>query len=853
MSIFDKYLVNSFLHTEDTGDALPAATWSEDFATDLGDFVTSGSAVWTRVTNDGNGDLFSAKSGAISHNEISILQVTKITTQASTLLQYDYKTSTEEGFDYLHIVVDGQILARHSGTNAWTTNQVYIHGIGSKVIQFIYYKDTSNDGGTDEVWVDNVGLYNVTEAAVSNTQTVFNAPTTFTDNIVSKGYASFNGIGLNHDLEGFNDEGYRLFRMTLRDDGTVFNQYTPDPGGAFTTEVGTLDTKAYFVVSNPNDSIQKVSMGVHYTGDLSEGYIQSAAGSFIRFGESAGSDLTKILVVNGQSIFRDDVNITGTLTSEKIVITDTSNQILTTADTLELISANGSFASSVSIQLNDASGTTTVSNSDLVVSDGSISVNVVPAAVSDLDRFLVHNSGTNAIQYRTGAQVLSDIGAQAAGNYLLDTTDTFTGVLTLNNTSTNTYLVSGGTSQRVLIGGGNTLSTASGAIFQVQGQNYPSTGLGGNIIMSFASGKGLQCNGYGLFDKLEIDDDALILPTADYTEDFAAAVGVEWTDTPSSNAGWTRVTDEGNGDLFSFKSDAITHREVAGARLTHTTTTNSTLLKFDYKTSTEGGFDFLLVNVDGATVWREGSGTTAWTDGPEIWIHGIGSHTIDFIYSKDNNTDGGTDECWIDNIAIYSVSEKLSVNNGNAFVDGRLSVKRLQVEEPAHFMNNTIHSGVRNEWLYEGDRRAQLDNVSTGSAFSLYNPNDLLGISIGSYAANNIFKIYDLTTDVQTNLQFGVSTTYTGGFMEFSQTDAQVRIGESMGSDTGHVLAVNGKSIFRDTIRKPVFTVATLPAGVQGDTAIVTNAINTTFRAIVSAGGSNVLPVYYDGTNWRIG
>jgi hypothetical protein len=818
MSIFDKYLVNSFLHTEDTGDALPTATWSEDFATDLGDFVTSGSAVWTRVTNDGNGDLFSAKSGNISHNEVSILQVTKTTTQTSTLLKYDYKTSTEEGFDYLHIVVDGQILARHSGTNAWTTNQVYIHGIGSKVIQFIYYKDTGDDGGTDEVWVDNVGLYNVTEAAVSNTQTVFNAPTTFTDNIVSKGYASFNGMELNHDLEGHNDEGYRLFRMTLRDNGTVFNQYTPDPGGSFATEVGTLDTKAYFVISNPNDSLQKVSMGVHYTGDLSEGYLQSAAGSFIRFGESAGSDLTKILVVNGDSIFRGDLDVSGTTTFEGTVGLE---------NTLTMV---GGGPPGVTATL------TTL---------GAWSANSYALNSGTSDQILLGDGTTTSL-----AALATD--ADLTG-YLLNTTDTFTGVLTLNNTSNNSYLASANTSQRVLITGGNTLSTTSGAILQVQAQNYPASGLGGNIIMSFASGKGLQCNGYGLFDKLLIDDAALILPTADYTEDFAVAVGAEWTDTPSSDAGWTRVTDEGNGDLFSLKSDAITHREVAGARLTHTTTTNSTLLKFDYKTSTEGGFDFLLVNVDGATVWREGSGTTAWTDGPEIWIHGIGSHTIDFIYSKDNNTDGGTDECWIDNIAIYSVSEKLSVNNGNAFVDGRLSVKHLQVEEPAHFMNNTIHSGVRNEWLYEGDRRAQLDNVSTGSAFSLYNPNDLLGISIGSYAANNIFKIYDLTTDVQANLQFGVSTTYTGGFMEFSQTDAQVRIGESMGSDTGHVLAVNGKSIFRDTIRKPVFTVATLPAGVQGDTAIVTNAINTTFRAVVSGGGSNILPVYHDGTNWRIG
>ena len=50
------------------------------------------------------------------------------------------------------------------------------------------------------------------------------------------------------------------------------------------------------------------------------------------------------------------------------------------------------------------------------------------------------------------------------------------------------------------------------------------------------------------------------------------------------------------------------------------------------------------------------------------------------------------------------------------------------------------------------------------------------------------------------------------------------------------------------------YTVATLPAGpVKGWTAMVTDANATTFASIVAGGGSNNIPVYYDGTNWRIG
>ena len=50
------------------------------------------------------------------------------------------------------------------------------------------------------------------------------------------------------------------------------------------------------------------------------------------------------------------------------------------------------------------------------------------------------------------------------------------------------------------------------------------------------------------------------------------------------------------------------------------------------------------------------------------------------------------------------------------------------------------------------------------------------------------------------------------------------------------------------------YTVATLPASpVKGWVAMVTDATATTFASTVVGGGSNNVPVYYDGTNWKIG
>lgn len=46
---------------------------------------------------------------------------------------------------------------------------------------------------------------------------------------------------------------------------------------------------------------------------------------------------------------------------------------------------------------------------------------------------------------------------------------------------------------------------------------------------------------------------------------------------------------------------------------------------------------------------------------------------------------------------------------------------------------------------------------------------------------------------------------------------------------------------------------ADLPAGTNGARGFVTDATATTFASIVAGGGANIVPVYFDGTDWRIG
>lgn len=50
-----------------------------------------------------------------------------------------------------------------------------------------------------------------------------------------------------------------------------------------------------------------------------------------------------------------------------------------------------------------------------------------------------------------------------------------------------------------------------------------------------------------------------------------------------------------------------------------------------------------------------------------------------------------------------------------------------------------------------------------------------------------------------------------------------------------------------------VYTVSTLPTATAGFRAFVSDASSSTFASVPAGGGSTFVPVYFDGTNWRIG
>lgn len=61
------------------------------------------------------------------------------------------------------------------------------------------------------------------------------------------------------------------------------------------------------------------------------------------------------------------------------------------------------------------------------------------------------------------------------------------------------------------------------------------------------------------------------------------------------------------------------------------------------------------------------------------------------------------------------------------------------------------------------------------------------------------------------------------------------------------------KTLLSGTLRLKGYTVATLPAGVVGDCAYVTDALAPAWGVAVAGGGAVTIKVFYDGTNWIVG
>ncbi|MBE7497030.1 MAG: hypothetical protein HS117_18980 [Verrucomicrobiaceae bacterium] len=134
-----------------------AQTLPEAFGLLNGASVSSGGGEAWVVDFGVSRDGVSVRSGGISHNQNSWIQVA---VNGPGLLTYWQRVSTEPDFDYLRVFQNGQEVAslRSSGEIPWTKQTLSL-GTGAHVVKWEFSKDEADDeAGADAVWLDQLSL-----------------------------------------------------------------------------------------------------------------------------------------------------------------------------------------------------------------------------------------------------------------------------------------------------------------------------------------------------------------------------------------------------------------------------------------------------------------------------------------------------------------------------------------------------------------------------------------------------------------------------------------------------------------------------------------------------------------------
>lgn len=183
-------------------------------------------------------------------------------------------------------------------------------------------------------------------------------------------------------------------------------------------------------------------------------------------------------------------------------------------------------------------------------------------------------------------------------------------------------------------------------------------------------------------------------------------------------------------------------------------------------------------------------------------------------------------------------------------------------------LTDTVTIGVSGILVNEAVNTLAMRNGVNSQAIRIYNTYTnssnyerlLIGI------VSNTFTIEGQNAGTGSARDFQLGTLGAGTFYFYTSNTNRWKIDGS----SGHLLAITdntydigatgatrprdvflgGKLVVGTTVRLKGYTVATLPAGTQGDYAFVTDALAPAFLVAIASGGSAKAVVFYDGTNW---
>jgi Pro-kumamolisin, activation domain/Divergent InlB B-repeat domain len=118
-------------------------------------WTTAGDVPWFVQTSVVDHGQYAARSGVIGDSQTSsLILTTNFTVGAGS---FDYKVSSEQGWDFLNFYVDGVLLQQWSGEAGWA-NYLFPLTAGTHTLEWSYVKDPSVSLGLDAAFIDDVNL-----------------------------------------------------------------------------------------------------------------------------------------------------------------------------------------------------------------------------------------------------------------------------------------------------------------------------------------------------------------------------------------------------------------------------------------------------------------------------------------------------------------------------------------------------------------------------------------------------------------------------------------------------------------------------------------------------------------------
>jgi hypothetical protein len=151
-------------HIENIG--TPSSVLSQNFETNaISPLTTNGNANWTTQTIQKFAGSYAAKSGAIGNNQNTNMSYTVTVPTGGASLSFYLRVSSESGYDYLKLYIDGVQQTQWSGTVSWT-QQTYTLSAGSHTLTWTYSKDSGTAFGEDAAYIDNISITSAAPAAM---------------------------------------------------------------------------------------------------------------------------------------------------------------------------------------------------------------------------------------------------------------------------------------------------------------------------------------------------------------------------------------------------------------------------------------------------------------------------------------------------------------------------------------------------------------------------------------------------------------------------------------------------------------------------------------------------------------